>query len=326
MSAARRSCTAVRASCSPAAARVLRSRARGHCSSRAAPRPGPLHWPSSRHWDGTSSCLGSRSPSTSRGSPRRRSAIRTTREPPSGSPRRRLRGSFTCCQGSSGCESSGRSGGDHRGRGVRGPPSVAHAEALLRRSTPRDRARCAARRDLPRHPAHDALPAARAAQPAAGRVPRARPRAPSLAGGAACRRGRHGDPPPPVPPALLASHAAAVPRVLPSDAWRARSRARRGGRANGRGRSARARPVPRRPACHPLLPFADWAVVREQTERLGTVIVGGCRDAAGARQSGFVPARSAPPRCRSRSVTPHGPHASASCSPRPTPRSASAPL
>jgi Lactate racemase N-terminal domain len=46
-------------------------------------------------------------------------------------------------------------------------------------------------------------------------------------------------------------------------------------------------------ACHPLLPYSDWAVVRQQTERLKTVIVGGCRDAAGARQLGFVPARSA---------------------------------
>jgi lactate racemase-like protein len=46
-------------------------------------------------------------------------------------------------------------------------------------------------------------------------------------------------------------------------------------------------------ACHPVLPFGDWAVVRAQTERLKTVIVGGCRDAAGARQLGFVPARSA---------------------------------
>jgi len=45
--------------------------------------------------------------------------------------------------------------------------------------------------------------------------------------------------------------------------------------------------------CHPLLPYADWAAVREQTERLGTVIVGGCRDAAAARHFGFVPARSA---------------------------------
>jgi hypothetical protein len=44
--------------------------------------------------------------------------------------------------------------------------------------------------------------------------------------------------------------------------------------------------------CHPLLPYADWAAIRRQTERLGTVIVGGCRDAAGARHLGFVPARS----------------------------------
>jgi Lactate racemase N-terminal domain len=45
--------------------------------------------------------------------------------------------------------------------------------------------------------------------------------------------------------------------------------------------------------CHPLLPYSDWAAIRGQTERLGTVIVGGCRDAAGARHLGFVPARSA---------------------------------
>jgi hypothetical protein len=46
-------------------------------------------------------------------------------------------------------------------------------------------------------------------------------------------------------------------------------------------------------ACHPLLPYADWHAVRLQAQRLGTVIVGGCRDAAGARHLGFVPARSA---------------------------------
>lgn len=45
--------------------------------------------------------------------------------------------------------------------------------------------------------------------------------------------------------------------------------------------------------CHPLLPYADWEAIRAETDRLGTVIVGGCRDAAGARHLGFVPARSA---------------------------------
>jgi hypothetical protein len=41
--------------------------------------------------------------------------------------------------------------------------------------------------------------------------------------------------------------------------------------------------------CHPLLPFADWAGCRPQLDRLGTVVVGACRDASSARQLGFVP-------------------------------------
>jgi hypothetical protein len=45
-------------------------------------------------------------------------------------------------------------------------------------------------------------------------------------------------------------------------------------------------------ACHPLLPYADWAAIRPEVERLSTVIVGGCRDAAAARQLGFVPSQS----------------------------------
>jgi hypothetical protein len=42
-------------------------------------------------------------------------------------------------------------------------------------------------------------------------------------------------------------------------------------------------------ACHPLLPFADWDGCRPQAERLGAVLVAGCRDATAARQLGFVP-------------------------------------
>jgi hypothetical protein len=41
--------------------------------------------------------------------------------------------------------------------------------------------------------------------------------------------------------------------------------------------------------CHPLLPFADWAACRPALDRLGAVFVAGCRDAAAARQLGFVP-------------------------------------
>lgn len=41
--------------------------------------------------------------------------------------------------------------------------------------------------------------------------------------------------------------------------------------------------------CHPLLPFADWAACAPALERLGAVLVAGCRDAVAARQLGFVP-------------------------------------
>ena len=44
--------------------------------------------------------------------------------------------------------------------------------------------------------------------------------------------------------------------------------------------------------CHPALPFADWDACRPTLSRLGTVLVAGCRDAVAARQLGFVPARS----------------------------------
>ena len=46
--------------------------------------------------------------------------------------------------------------------------------------------------------------------------------------------------------------------------------------------------------CHPLLPFADWAGCAPALGRVGTVIVAGCRDAVAARQLGFVPARGLP--------------------------------
>lgn len=43
--------------------------------------------------------------------------------------------------------------------------------------------------------------------------------------------------------------------------------------------------------CHPLLPFADWAGCAPALERLGRVIVAGSRDANAARTLGFVPTR-----------------------------------
>ena len=42
-------------------------------------------------------------------------------------------------------------------------------------------------------------------------------------------------------------------------------------------------------ACHPVLPYADWAGCAPAFERLGRVVVAGCRDALAARTLGFVP-------------------------------------
>lgn len=41
--------------------------------------------------------------------------------------------------------------------------------------------------------------------------------------------------------------------------------------------------------CHPLLPFADWDACAAARERLGAVLIAGCRDAGAARRLGFVP-------------------------------------
>jgi hypothetical protein len=46
-------------------------------------------------------------------------------------------------------------------------------------------------------------------------------------------------------------------------------------------------------SCHPLLPFVHWDACQPARQRLGAVVVAGCRDAAAARQLGFVPTRSA---------------------------------
>jgi hypothetical protein len=43
--------------------------------------------------------------------------------------------------------------------------------------------------------------------------------------------------------------------------------------------------------CHPLLPFVDWSGCAPALDRLGAVVIAGCRDSTAARQLGFVPAR-----------------------------------
>lgn len=46
--------------------------------------------------------------------------------------------------------------------------------------------------------------------------------------------------------------------------------------------------------CHPRLPFADWDACRPALDRLGAVLVAGCRDSVAARQLGFVPTHGVP--------------------------------
>ena len=42
-------------------------------------------------------------------------------------------------------------------------------------------------------------------------------------------------------------------------------------------------------ACHPLLPYVDWESCRPSLDRLGAVLIAGCRDHQAARTLGFVP-------------------------------------
>ena len=67
------------------------------------------------------------------------------------------------------------------------------------------------------------------------------------------------------------------------------------GRAGGRrGPAGDRRATGAGRTCHPRLPFADWDACRPALDRLGAVLVAGCRDAVAARQLGFVPTHGVP--------------------------------
>jgi hypothetical protein len=171
-----------------------------------------------------------------------------------------------------------------------GRPSVAHAEALLRavefRSARLDRPLDAICLGIPRSTPHlprerpNPLLAAYLGLGLALRMWRDEP--PVAAGGTAIlvhRFHRHFSHPTqqpyraffaatragPDPEAIAAAERAAAADERALDAYRA-----------GHG-------------CHPLLPFADWAGCQPALGRLRTVVIGACRDAAAARQLGFVP-------------------------------------
>lgn len=172
-----------------------------------------------------------------------------------------------------------------------GPPAVAHAEALLRgtalRATSLDEPLDAIVLPLPwkgPHQPREVLNPITAAAVGLGIALRQwRHRFPVVEGGTAVLLHTFG---------RTFGHASGAPyRVLfhalrestaPHDIARAEEEAARDGRALAAYRAGH--------GPHPLLPFADWAGCAPVLDRLGTVIVAGCRDAGAARALGFVPA------------------------------------
>ena len=133
-----------------------------------------------------------------------------------------------------------------------GPPSVAHAEALVRGiesgSAVLDEPLDTLCIGIPRTTL--ALPRERPNALAAAAIgPRLR--TPALAGRLPRARGRHRDPRRTVPAPVRPPDAAAVPRVLPGDARGPALGDARRGRARSRGRPACARGLPRRPHLPP---------------------------------------------------------------------------
>jgi hypothetical protein len=174
-----------------------------------------------------------------------------------------------------------------------GPPSIAHAEAMLRaidlRSAELESQLDVVCMGIPRTTAHlprerpNPLLAAHLGLGLALRLWRERP--PVTEGGTAILvHGFHRRFAQPTQQAYRAFFQATRGGLDPAVIDAAESAARENAGALERYRSGR--------SCHPLLPFADWAAIKPEADRLGAVIVAGCRDAGAARQLGFVPSQS----------------------------------
>ena len=176
-----------------------------------------------------------------------------------------------------------------------GPPSVAHAEALLRgiarRATRLEQPLDALVIGMPwkhHHSPRERLNPITVATVALGLALRLwRDAFPLVEGGTAIvlhrlsRHFMHGT----QDPYRLLFHALRDGRTMPelADAEQAAATDERGLAAYRSGR-----------ACHPLLPYADWESCRPALDRLGAVVVAGCRDHQAARTLGFVPTHGIP--------------------------------
>ena len=174
-----------------------------------------------------------------------------------------------------------------------GPPSVAHAEALLRgiarRSTPLEQPLDAIVIGVPwthQHAPRERLNPITVA---------------TVALGLALRLWRDAFPVATAARRSCCTGSRATSRTAPQEPYRALFHALRDGRtaedlADGEREAAadtRALEAYRTGrACHPLLPYVDWASCRPALDRLGAVVVAGCRDHQAARALGFVPTHS----------------------------------
>ena len=171
-----------------------------------------------------------------------------------------------------------------------GPPSVAHAEALVRgtavRSVAVERPFETIVVPLPwggQHLPREPLNPITAAALGLGHVLRLwRDRPPLAEGGTVVLL--H-------PFSRVMGHGPQAPYLALFAALREGARARELGRAEAQAaRDRRAIAAYRSGAApHPRLPFADWETCGAMLERAGSVIVAGCRDAGAARALGFVP-------------------------------------
>ena len=172
-----------------------------------------------------------------------------------------------------------------------GPPSVAHAEALLRgvdaKSTPLDErldAICIGVPHTTPYLPREAPNPATAAYLGLGLALRLwRDSFPIVDGGTAILLNRFSRrfPHPTQQPYRALFQALRAGGREPGDLASAEENAATDSRSVDTYRSGR--------SCHPLLPFTEWAACQPAIGRLGAVLAAGCRDAHAARQLGFVP-------------------------------------
>ena len=307
--------------------RPARGRGRARSCRPPASRPGSSRSPSSRaladRVRAVRRLTRPRPPSTHRTLPR---ASLTTRRRSSTSRGRRCGRLYSLLPGGRATEHPARPGSrPRRHRGIRRHAlGRARRGAAPRGRAPRDRPRRAGRRARPRRAVDRPPLPARAAEPAHGGGADARIRLATVARRVPGRRGRNARARPLADPLVRARGPRALSQRM-FDALAAGGSTALGAAEDAAGSDARALEAYRSGrACHPLLPYADWAGCRPALSRLGRVVAAGAATPPPRARS--ASSRATPSRARSRwrTASRAGGLASASCSRRRTRRSSSA--